>query len=94
MGNVADRPKMAWKSRGPAFNSWWLNYRQLTEALLSVEGQPWWISDTELKYLNIRLDTRDLGFIITDRDGVQIDPQRVLDAIASFNKSFRAEDPS
>lgn len=85
---LTDRPKMEWASRGPTFNSWWTNYRALTDALLSVEGQPWWVCDTELKYLNIRLDTRDLGFIITDRDGTQIDPSRIIAAIEAFKASF------
>lgn len=77
---------MPWVSRGPAFNSWWTEFRKLTEAMLSVEGHYWWIYDTDLKYLNIRLDTRDLGFVLTDREGVQIDPQRVLDAIEKYKE--------
>ena len=90
---LTDRPKMEWKSRGPTFNSWWMNYRVLTDALLSVEGEPWWVSDMALKYLNLRIDTRDLGFILTDRDGTQIDPQRVLDAIDAYKASFMAYTP-
>lgn len=56
--------------------------------LIGSSDKPWWTCDPYLKYLNIRVDTRDNAFILTiDGKGgsdkkERIDPQRVIDAIA------------
>lgn len=40
-----------------------------------------WHFDFDIKYLDIRIDTRDGGFLLFDRDRNRISPQKVLDAI-------------
>lgn len=42
-----------------------------------------WLTDPALKYLEVRIDTRDGGFIIRDQDNNVIEPDRVRKAIAA-----------
>ncbi|MEM6499298.1 MAG: hypothetical protein AAF709_21555 [Pseudomonadota bacterium] len=75
-------------------NTWNTHLEDLMEALFNAEGQPWWCCDTDLKYINLRIDTRDNAFILSvkgrgeDAQDVRIDPQRVVDAIAKWNTNF------
>lgn len=75
-----------WPSSGPDFNRWEDDVFRLIELMKSVNGEPWWTADMPLKYLVIRIDTRDGGFIISDRDGNRISPDRVVAAIARWSK--------
>jgi len=74
-------------------NVWNAKLDEFMEILNSVQSDAWWISDTGLKYLTIRVDTRDNAFILTadgKRDGerVRIDPQRVVNAIEKYKSDF------
>lgn len=72
----------AWNNKLPEF------IKLLDEA----RGEGFWIEDFDLKYLNIRIDTRDNGWLLY-KDGpgnarVQIEPQRVVDAIQRHRDRF------
>lgn len=47
-----------------------------------------WLCDSRLKYLSLRIDTRDGGFIVSDRDGNQIEPERVMRAAVKSKEKF------
>lgn len=51
-----------------------------------TESQGFWCMDMELKYLDIRIDTRSGDFIIKDRDGNLISKERVLEAIQKWKE--------
>lgn len=82
-----------WPKHGPDFNNWEENLIGFMQALDAARGQYWWCEDMPLKYLEIRIDTRDNGFILRDRDGNRVDPNRVLDAIDSWTKKFPNAEP-
>ncbi len=71
-----------WRKAGPSHNSWNLDLAKFAKL---VEDHPaLWLRDARLKYLNVRIDTRDGGFILADRDNQTIDVDRVVSsAIAS-----------
>lgn len=73
---------MSWNNKLPEFMA------LLTEA----RGEGWWIEDFDLKYLTIRIDTRDNGWLLfADGPGdtrVRIEPQRVIDAITRHRERF------
>lgn len=84
-----------WKKHGPDFNSWNSDFDKFAALLVSVRDKPWWIMDFDLKYLNIRIDTRDNGFILlSDRDHngkcERISPDRVVEAIERYKEKFGA----
>jgi hypothetical protein len=66
-------------------------------ALNEAAEDAWWICDTDLKYLNIRIDTRDNAFILRleghkgDGSSERIDPQRVVDAIERYKAKYKRE---
>lgn len=83
---------VAWPKHGPEFNRWNGDLKRLVE-LLSANAEDrsgWWTMDTPLKYLEIRVDTRDGGFVLRDRDGVVIQPERVEAAIRKWNDFLAA----
>lgn len=55
------------------------------EILDDAAGESWWSSDFSLKYLNIRVDTRENAFLLFaasgDGDPEKISPDRVVEAI-------------
>ena len=75
-------------------NTWHTGLDEFTAKLNSASGQSWWICDPYLKYLNIRIDTRDNAFILTidGKNGSgkaeRIDPQRVVNAIDDFKAKY------
>ncbi len=72
---------MTWKTTGPDFNRWNLDFLSFAKLLDDNSDTHFWTGDPELKYLNIRVDTRGAAFILTDRDGNRISPDRVVSAI-------------
>jgi hypothetical protein len=82
-----------WKMHGPDFNAWCDDFDKFAALLDSVKDKPWWISDFGLKYLNIRLDTRDNGFLLlSDNDPKErISPDRVVAAIAKFQERYDSD---
>lgn len=77
-----------------ASNVWNTEIGILVAEMDAMKNDNWWIVDTDLKYLTIRIDTRDNAFILSmdgHGDGastVRIDPQRVMDAMAKYRKRF------
>jgi hypothetical protein len=73
---------------------WNIDLMPMMAALASVEKERWWIADPALKYLTIRLDTRDNAFLVFidgEKDGAdkeRIDPQRVIDAIEKYKATW------
>lgn len=83
-----------WKTRGPDFNAWNEDFDRFSALLLSAADEPWWIVDFDLKYLNIRLDTRDNGFLLLsdEKDGKRerISPDRIVAAIEKYRDRFKS----
>lgn len=77
-----------WPKHGPEFNRWNGSILRLAELLDNPGKEAWWCCDPQLKYLNIRIDTRDGGFVLYDRDGAKIDPERVEKAINTWRNEF------
>lgn len=80
---------MDWPVRETVFgtNEWNIEFGKFIEKLESVKDESWWICDTHLKYLNIRIDTRSNAFILyVDND--RIDPARVIKAIDNYRERF------
>lgn len=77
-----------WPTSGPDFNSWNLDLPRFTKLLDDVKDHPWWCADSQLKYLEIRIDTRDNGFLLFDRDRNRVSPDRVVEAIKRWNETF------
>ena len=75
-------------------NTWNTGLDKFIEVLNGGAGEAWWCCDTDLKYLNLRVDTRDNAFLLTVdgcKDGDpkrRIDPQRVVDAIAKWRNEY------
>ena len=75
-------------------NVWHTGLDEFMAKLKLASGQSWWICDPYLKYLNIRIDTRDNAFILTidGKNGSnkpeRIDPQRVVNAIDDFKAKY------
>jgi len=65
-------------------NQWNKNLSQFIK-YIEVAGA-FWCEDWNLKYLNIRVDTRDGAFIIYDENGKgRIKPDRIIKAIKKWN---------
>lgn len=71
---------------------WKTNLSEFMAKLDQVKDICWWCHDTDLKYLEIRIDTRDNGFLLYaasgngDRELVSQD--RVYKAIESYLDRF------
>lgn len=69
----------------------------LIAALDAARGQGFWVSDWDLKYLTIRIDTRDNGFLLycdgKDDKKIRIDPERVLAVIAAHTAKWGSSRP-
>lgn len=75
-----------WRKAGPAFNRWAVDAAAFVSL---IQAHPMlWHCDSPLKYLGVRIDTRDGAFFLTDRDGKDIDPDRVLVAIRKAVERF------
>ncbi len=68
-----------WPKTGPDFNEW---NKDADKFLALISKHPhMWCYDTQLKYLNMRIDTRSGNFILHDRDGNKVQPERAVEAI-------------
>lgn len=77
-----------WPAHGPSFNEWRDDLVRLATILADASDESWWCADTALKYLEIRVDTRDGGFVLYDRDRNKISPERVEQAIAKWRTIY------
>lgn len=86
-----------WKQHGPDFNAWNDDLDKFAALLHSVKDERWWIKDFDLKYLTVRIDTRDNGFVLfcDGRDGTKerISPDRVVAAIERYLADFPSRRP-
>jgi hypothetical protein len=80
----------AWPHSGPEFNAWEDDVFALVRRMEAVKDQPWWTSDSQLKYISLWIDARDGGFILKDRDGNRVSPDRVMAALANWSKFVEA----
>lgn len=83
-----------WKTHGPDFNAWNSDLDRFVGLLHSVKDEPWWIVDTALKYLDIRIDTRDNGWLLRIEDTKErVSPDRVVAAIEKYLDRFPSRRP-
>lgn len=86
-----------WKQHGPDFNAWNDDLDKFAALLHSVKDERWWIKDFDLKYLTVRIDTRNNGFVLfcDGRDGTKerISPDRVVAAIERYLADFPSRRP-
>lgn len=68
-----------WPRTGPDFNRW--NDDAAAFVRLVQDNPGFWLADFSVKYLGLRIDTRSGHFVLKDRDGAVIQPERVLAAI-------------
>lgn len=80
-----DAPEKRWPKYGPGFNEWNGDLAGFMAILDSARFEGFWTKDFDLKYLTIRIDTRDNGWLlfVDGKDGQKtaIDPMRVVEAI-------------
>lgn len=76
----APRLEEKWPRSGPDFNQWFEDISLF--AAIVKKGSGMWIKDGQLKYLDVRIDTRSGHFVLFDRDHKRITPERVLLAAA------------
>lgn len=67
-------------------NEWEHDIGAFAKLLQDNADNHWWGMDTKLKYLNVRVDTRDGGFVLFDRDNNRISPDRVTTAIKKWDE--------
>ena len=93
---VKPETKTEWPSSGPDYNSWHLDLARFMAILEDAKEEGYWTFDWDLKYLTIRIDTRDNGWLLyvdnRDSDGdakTRIYPERVIAAIEENRKVFK-----
>lgn len=88
-----------WPHDKPALGGvgWNTDLRGFMEILLGAEGLRYWIEDWDVKYLNLRIDTRDLGFILSAdgrgpaenmKNSFRICPTKVVAAIEKHRERY------
>ncbi len=92
MTEIAAIPER-WPTTGEEFGNPW--HRNATAFLTLIDQhRGFWGRDFDLKYLNLRIDTRNNQFVLLDRDNQRIHADRVLDAIRQHVARFgRVERP-
>lgn len=73
-----ERFQSEWPTRGPDFNSWHKNVALFAKIIAENPGL--WLRDSDLKYLNIRIDVRSGDFLVSCRDDEAISADRVVKA--------------
>ncbi|MGN7869601.1 hypothetical protein [Paracoccus sp. 22332] len=87
-----------WPSHGPDFNEWHDKLPEFIALIEEAKGEGFWCSDWDLKYLTIRIDTRDNGWLLFV-DGMngekkeRIDPQRVVQVIEKHRERWGRSKP-
>jgi hypothetical protein len=81
-----------WPSKGPDFNEWYRDLPAFIALLEDAKAEGFWTADFDLKYLNVRIDTRDNAWLLLvdgpDGQKERIEPQRVIDAIEKHRARF------
>lgn len=73
-----ERFKSEWPTRGPDFNAWHTNLTDFVKMIEASDGL--WLVDSDLKYLNLRIDTRTGDFLVFARDDEGVSADRVAKA--------------
>jgi hypothetical protein len=84
-----DALAMTWPTTGPDFNRWYVDFAEFAKILDENRHENFWPMDTSLKYLNVRIDTRDNAFVISNDNGETISPDRVLEAIEKYKQFLK-----
>ena len=58
----------------------WLPWKQVMDAIRNMTPHTW-TKDFGLKYIDLRIDTRDMHILVKDRDGKQIELDRIERAV-------------
>gem|GEM_PF-2751658 len=74
-GNALEIPA-PFDQTGIAENPWYADSARFVSALQNRPHR--WLVNTQTKYVDIRIDTRDGGFVVKDRDGNRISPNEIL----------------
>ena len=75
-----------WPTRGPDFNRWNLDAAGLAALLQATPTA--WLTDSALKYVTMRIDTRSGAFLLSDADMRPIDAERVTKAVSKAREQF------
>lgn len=68
---------------------WNTNLEEFMAELQSVKGCNWWVVNPKLKYLNLRIDTRDNAFLILDNDNNVIPIEEVTKSIREWKIAYK-----
>lgn len=95
---MSNDPENKWPTTGPDFNEWNLDLDRFMRILTdpSITDRAWWVVDPDLKYLDIRIDTRNNAFLLlidveTGEQGnrkTRISPYRVVNAIMKYQANY------
>lgn len=90
-----DKSEELWPRRGEGFpaNNVWYEGADKFVALLST-NRMMWTRDMDLKYLNVRIDTRSGHFVLSVDGDERVEIERVLKALADANDRFGARNDS
>lgn len=68
-------------------------HSNVEEFVSMVAGNPgFWRLDPQMKYLELRIDTRNGDFTLKDRDGNFVHPNDVQIEIAEWNQYYREKE--
>ena len=88
----AKRPETPqWKRRWPHDqpNGWNLDADKFLAMIKATDGMMW-LALGKAKYIELRVDTRDCGFNLYDRDGLPLNPDEVVAAVEHVKKNYSA----
>jgi hypothetical protein len=88
----AKRPETPqWERRWPHDqpNGWNLDADKFLALIKSTDGMMW-LALGKAKYIELRVDTRDCGFNLYDRDGEPLNPDEVVAAVEHVKKNYGA----
>lgn len=88
-GSRPETPK--WQRRWPHDqpNGWNLKADEFLGLVKSAGGMMW-LALSEAKYIELRVDTRDCGFNLYDRDGKPLNPDAVVEAVEKVKRDYGA----
>lgn len=94
----ASEQEWEWPTKGGFGNLWHTDLQGFMKRLFAVQGQSYWCMDGDVKYLNLRIDTRDLGWLLyadgrghvsNAKNTFRIDPMQVIRAIDAWNAKYK-----
>jgi hypothetical protein len=84
-----------WERRWPHDqpNGWNLDADKFLALVKSADGMMW-LALGRAKYLELRVDTRDCGFNLYDRDGQPLNPDEVVEAVEKVKRDYGIKPPA